>query len=602
MIEEQKEVNMDGEISSSSFTDVLIVGAGWSGLYAAKYAKAEGLGIRILEDREDLGGVWNYTESKDQITVMRDTISSTSRAVTEASDFEIPESAGNFMHQRDVFTYLKSYADHFDLTRNIWFNCRVQSVEKSKAKAQWEVQTTDGRCVRSRHLVICAGVHQTVREVAPPITSFGGQVYHARDFKHFDDLHLTADDHLVVYGGGETASDIIESLVEKPCKLTWAIRDGQHFFRKTPKRPDQAAGTYDRWDNALDAQTTLLHQTVSNFNKSKPGMRYACNFSGTGSVFTFQGHGIASWINPADWFHDFFNKNGHTLDHVWNGRVQAAPGIRSCEGRKVCFEDGTDAEATHIICCFGYVPDLQFLPDWARRTPTHLLYKLVFHPDDPTLSYIGYARPALFSVPFMAETQCMWASRVWAGKRSLSDSETMRSVGYHDYQNRRAFFPNYTNPNLVNPFFYVKELRGLMGSSIRAWKDWRVLRCLFVVPFTPLFIRVLAGQYAKDEIKRLERQCFPTIYVQPGRKKRSFLFIFVYGPLALIMIGIPRLLRLDNLFDKIARGRMARDGTSTSSSLERGRVTDSHPRRRFSFWTGAIDRMISAILRAPKGE
>ncbi len=87
--------------------DVIIIGAGWSGIYACKYAIENGLKPVVLERRSEIGGVWNYSDDPAITTVMKSTISSSSRIVTEASDFFMDESVGHFMHHRDIIQYLR---------------------------------------------------------------------------------------------------------------------------------------------------------------------------------------------------------------------------------------------------------------------------------------------------------------------------------------------------------------------------------------------------------------------------------------------------------------------------------------------------------------
>ena len=41
--------------------DVIVIGAGWSGLMACKYCVAEGLRTLVLEGRDSFGGVWTFT-------------------------------------------------------------------------------------------------------------------------------------------------------------------------------------------------------------------------------------------------------------------------------------------------------------------------------------------------------------------------------------------------------------------------------------------------------------------------------------------------------------------------------------------------------------
>ena len=53
--------------------DVIIIGAGWSGLLACKYCLAEGLKTLVLEGRDSLGGVWSFTEDRSCPGVMTTT-------------------------------------------------------------------------------------------------------------------------------------------------------------------------------------------------------------------------------------------------------------------------------------------------------------------------------------------------------------------------------------------------------------------------------------------------------------------------------------------------------------------------------------------------
>src|ERR1051325_1208883 len=95
--------------------DVLVLGGGWSGLMACKYAKAAGLRVRVLEQRDTIGGVWAYTEDPPVGGVMQTTVTTSSRCITEMSDFPMPEWAPDFLHHTEVMTYLDAYARHFDL-------------------------------------------------------------------------------------------------------------------------------------------------------------------------------------------------------------------------------------------------------------------------------------------------------------------------------------------------------------------------------------------------------------------------------------------------------------------------------------------------------
>ncbi|MBC6478880.1 MAG: NAD(P)-binding protein [Hormoscilla sp. GM7CHS1pb] len=91
--------------------DVCIIGAGWSGLLSCKYALSHQLSVVVLEQRDWLGGVWNYSDDPNIITVMESTVTSSSATVTEAADFPMKPELGNFLHRKDIQAYLEEYAD-----------------------------------------------------------------------------------------------------------------------------------------------------------------------------------------------------------------------------------------------------------------------------------------------------------------------------------------------------------------------------------------------------------------------------------------------------------------------------------------------------------
>lgn len=93
--------------------DVCIIGAGWSGLLAAHHMTEQGLSVLLLERRDGLGGVWRFSPDPDVVTVMKSTITSSSAAVTEASDFPMDDSMGYFVHHEEVLDWLERYADHW---------------------------------------------------------------------------------------------------------------------------------------------------------------------------------------------------------------------------------------------------------------------------------------------------------------------------------------------------------------------------------------------------------------------------------------------------------------------------------------------------------
>ena len=573
--------------------DLLVIGAGWAGLYAAKYAREAGLEVTLLDGRDDLGGVWNYSDDPATITVMRNTVSSSSRHVTEASDFSMGSEAGTFFRHDDALAYLRRYAERFGLAERILTSARVASAHKTDGL--WQVETQDGRRFSAQRLAVATGVHQTPRPITGPVTDFTGTLLHTAAIKHPLDLGVGAGDHVIVYGGGETAADIVHDLaIGTDAEITWAIRGGQHFFRKAPLRPGRPPGSYDRHDMALDEYSSGLIGLMTTAQKAVPGMRHLGNLGTSGSVFSYQGHGVAEWQNDLPLYRQFFNKNGHTLEHVWNARVSPARGIARCVGDRIVFEDGREVRASHIVCSFGYQPDFSFLPQALAAVPTDRLHRLVFHPDDPSLAFFGFARPTILSLPYMIELQCLYAARVWSGRVVLPDTETLHAEAAADAAALDAVFGYArSNRNITCPFWYLEVMmKAMREDSLRRLaerfdprRDWALFSRAMRVPASPLLLRLITSdEIGREERARMDEYISPMPFGFRRRNVSLLRYLLTYG----LMIGVSRLCRLDALFDAVARRRIARFGRAIALRPAAAGVSTVGPAASADLVTGPV--------------
>lgn len=77
---------------------------------------------------------------------MKSTIINSSKEMMAYSDFPPDSSYPNYMHNRDVLSYLRSYANNFDLLKRIRFNTQIISVQRAndyEATGKWEVTSKD---------------------------------------------------------------------------------------------------------------------------------------------------------------------------------------------------------------------------------------------------------------------------------------------------------------------------------------------------------------------------------------------------------------------------------------------------------------------------
>ena len=247
------------------FRDVLIIGAGWSGLVACKCMLEEGLTAVALEKRSDVGGLWNYSDDPDITTVMKNTKTTSSSSVTEMSDFPMPEEIGQFPKHEDLLKYLKSYCDAFKLWSHIRLEHDVKEV--TKENELWRVRCEKGQIFEGKFLIVCTGsVQKPNRDLEHSVLrDFVGEVCHSSELKSFVSEH--ANKRVMLIGGGETASDVVEEYYDNVSRLVWCIPRGMHFFRKFAKVLPH------RRPLVLDKTSSRVLRFIAPFTKSKPGTK-----------------------------------------------------------------------------------------------------------------------------------------------------------------------------------------------------------------------------------------------------------------------------------------------------------------------------------------
>ena len=432
--------------------DVTVIGAGWSGIVACKYMLEEGLSVVALEKREDIGGVWLYSDDPNITTVMQSTRTTSSSTVTEMSDFPMPEEIGMFPHQKDIWNYLHSYAETFNLMPHIKLNTEVETVEKKGET--WHVSCSNGDVFTSKYLVVASGEHQYPnRELEDSLLlDFTGKIYHAQEIKFPIKEHK--GERLLVVGGGETGSDICTEWINHAKFIYWSIPRGQHFFRKYAKIVPWGK------PQALDKASSRMMKTIAPFHKSKPGLAWVCKWTTNGSLLAYQGHGIPEWRNDADFFHFFINKSGKVLDLVDYEKLVPKGSIIECKGKEVTFSDGTTQEFDVIIMSTGYKVKFPFLPKRYADIAIRERHKFVFDVEDPSIAFVGLIRPIVGSLVGISELQVRWAAKVFSKHVPLKPLEERQEDVRRDSEYWKNFFKHSSQrlQGLVEGFTYIDDI------------------------------------------------------------------------------------------------------------------------------------------------
>jgi cation diffusion facilitator CzcD-associated flavoprotein CzcO len=156
--------------------DVLVVGAGITGIYQLYRAREAGFSVQLLEAGGGVGGTWYWNRYPG---ARFDSESYTYGYLFSRELFDEWEWQEHFAEQPETERYLNHVVDRFDLRRHIRFGARVTSAVYDEAAGRWKVATADGTDVRARFLVAATGVlSMPYFPDVPGRDDFHGESYH----------------------------------------------------------------------------------------------------------------------------------------------------------------------------------------------------------------------------------------------------------------------------------------------------------------------------------------------------------------------------------------------------------------------------------------
>jgi cation diffusion facilitator CzcD-associated flavoprotein CzcO len=418
-----------------------IIGAGSSGLAAAKNFAQAGIPFDCLEREDDVGGNWYYGKPASSVYASTHLISS--KPLTEYTDFPMPEEWPAYPGRELVQEYFRSYARAFGLYERIEFGVGVERVElinpfgslplegmgptehgqpevaraqggslreaigegggagyplqppppapplkgegsrsdsntHPRASAQWRVTLTNGETRHYRGIVIANGHNWDPRWPEYP-GAFTGEVVHSCQYKTPDVLR---GKRVLVVGGGNSGCDLA---VEAAIHAKSALLSLRRAYPILPKffrgRPIDQCGEFVMWMRAPLWLRRLGGAMVSHLVLG-PAWRTSVPKP---DHKLFESHPII---------------NSQIHHHVGHGNLQLRPNIERLEGNKVRFVDGREDEVDFIIYATGYKITFPFIANedqaallnWHDGAPR--LFLNVFHPTRDDLFCAGLIQPA----------------------------------------------------------------------------------------------------------------------------------------------------------------------------------------------------------------
>src|ERR1700744_5355395 len=127
----------------SEMPSACIIGAGSSGIAAAKALHERAIPFDCFEKSDRVGGNWVFENRNGMSAAYRDLFINTSRPRMEYSDFPMPESYPDFPHHTHIAAYFDDYVDRLGLRELITFETGVVHAARSP-EGSWTVELDSG--------------------------------------------------------------------------------------------------------------------------------------------------------------------------------------------------------------------------------------------------------------------------------------------------------------------------------------------------------------------------------------------------------------------------------------------------------------------------
>ncbi len=375
-----------------------VIGAGPSGLAAARNFSAIGADVAVFERHCDLGGNWCLGSPHSSVLPSTHLISS--KRITEFTDFPMPHDWPAYPRQSQVMEYFRSYAERFDLAKLIHFGTKVVRAEPKTSGWSLEIASAQGgESSRAEFdvLVVASGHHWD--PLWPDMArEFQGEKLHAQQYKAPGQL---VGKRVLVIGGGNSGCDIAVEASTVAASVTLSLRRGYHFLPKFlfGKPADECAQRLHRWRLPLTMRrwvaSAVLYAAVG------PLARYGLP---SPDHRLFETHPIV---------------NSQLLYHVGHGRIAVAGDVKGFRGHSALFADGSEREFDTVVFATGYQITMPFLDRswWQDNAGRLILHLNAFHPQRDDLVFAGLVQPD-GGIWCLSDLQTKIAAAYWKAKRA----------------------------------------------------------------------------------------------------------------------------------------------------------------------------------------
>jgi cation diffusion facilitator CzcD-associated flavoprotein CzcO len=460
-------------------SEVIVIGAGFAGLYAVQRCLSKGLTVLGIEAAPSVGGTWYWNRYPGARCDVESVDYSYSFDEDLQSEWTWTE---RFAAQPEILAYLDHVADRFDLRRHYQFDTEVVGARFDDG--EWVVRTSDGESRRARFLMCATGCLSAVnRPDIPGLDDFTGRVYYTAAWPREDPL--LRGKRIGVIGTGSSGIQVTPILAGQAQSLVvfqrspnytipmpnypWSDEDLERIRQEYPERRQRSAyapsgtphGTYHK--SALETDPDEREEALWQRWRDG-GVLFGKTFPDQGSVLEandiarrfaedrirdiVDDPAVAEDLIPTDHpigakrictdagYYSTFNRDNVRLVNLRREPIEAITpdGVRTSEATYECdvlvFATGFDALTGAMTRIDPVGPDGDRLSAMWADGPVTFLGLMV--PRLPNLfSFSGPGSPSvLANMVLHAEVQVDWAVELIleAGRRGITEVEPRRDA------------------------------------------------------------------------------------------------------------------------------------------------------------------------------
>ncbi|WP_270366036.1 flavin-containing monooxygenase [Microbacterium algeriense] len=311
-----------------------VIGAGPSGLAAARALQKRGIAVDGYEASHGVGGLWDITNPRSTMYESAHLISS--RTTTEFAEFPM-RTRVDYPGHRALKHYFQDYAEHFGLTALFRFDTAVVRLEPRDDG--WDLTSVGpgGEEVRWYAGVVLA--NGTLAKPNTPVFhgEFSGELLHTSGYTSPEQLRGR---RVLLIGAGNSGCDIAVDAVHHAASVDMSVRRGYHFvprylFGRPSDTLNQGRPLPPRLKQAVDSRVLRAFTgDPVRFGFPKPDHRI------------YESHPIVNTL---------------VLHHLGQGDLRIRPDVERFDGAAVRFRDGSADDYDLVLLATGYTLDYPFV-------------------------------------------------------------------------------------------------------------------------------------------------------------------------------------------------------------------------------------------------